>query len=579
MLKTEGTEHKKPGMLALAWNRLGLYFRPITLVPGVLTASFIYAVMSLFRQRPMVGALVLYMAHRLHFAYAHHPQLYRALHRSLFNMAKHIPAIGELLEDQLGPIIKGLEDDNFAPLEEGNFRFLTLPEQGISEERILAELDAIAEIAGGENARQKLSGAIYTGKTDFHSEINKRLLGINVMHKHLWPRLVDAENQSVAMCLKLYNAPAEAWGKTTAGGSLSIYEALSAYANQAKASFNTAPHIVLSDRAHSSFKKAAKQLGMSYTEVPVNPLTYQVDLKKMRAAIQPSTVLLVASAPAFPEGIMDDIEAVSTMALEQGIGCHMDACLGGGLLPFAQKVGLDLPACSFELPGVTSISADLHKFFEAPKGHSLVMFRDEELAAHGIYTDLQSKMGMYGTAGIEGSRPPRVAGWAVLLSMGVEGYAENLRGMMEIKNTIVRAIEGNEIPGLVICGKPLLPIFALKSIDPDLDIFLVASHMKSEYGWSLHALPEPAVHLCVTPRHLLTPGTADIFLKNLEASVAYAKENKGLEPAASLKMYDTFKHEVPDAVADPVLQDVGEAYFLIEGSAERRRTDRKMKRA
>ncbi len=212
---------------------------------------------------------------------------------------------------------------------------------------------------------------------------------------------MDAE--VVAMCLQLYNAqlPTSAAdqeggaGTTTSGGTESILMACLAHRNRARDEFGiTRPEMIVSVSAHAAFDKASKMFGIKIHFIPVDPDTRKVNLALVKRAINPNTVLLVGSAPNFPDGIIDDIPALGKLATKHGLGLHVDCCLGSFIVPYLEKAGFETELFDFRVPGVTSISCDTHKYGFAPKGSSVVMYRSKsEIHTHAypsIFTQLTS---------------------------------------------------------------------------------------------------------------------------------------------------------------------------------------------
>lgn len=178
------------------------------------------------------------------------------------------------------------------------------------------------------------------------------------------------------MTVSLFNGDAEACGTMTSGGTESILMAMKSYRDEARTRGIEEAEIIAGESAHAAFDKAAHYFGMKLVHVPVDPVTMRVDVGAVKAAITRNTVVIVGSAPGFPHGVVDPIEELASLARARGIGMHVDACLGGYLLPFAARLGYDIPPFDFRVPGVTSISADTHKYGYAPKGASVVMYRD-----------------------------------------------------------------------------------------------------------------------------------------------------------------------------------------------------------
>jgi len=248
---------------------------------------------------------------------------------------------------------------------------------------------------------------------------------------------------------------------------------------------------------------------------------FRADVAATEKAISDNTIVIVGSAPPFPHGLIDPVEELSELARARGIGFHTDACLGGFILPWAEKLGYDVPPFDFRLPGVTSMSADTHKFGYAAKGTSVVLYRGHELRHYQYFTMTDWPGGFYCSPSFAGSRPGALSAacWAAMVSIGEQGYLEAARRILETAAKIKKGIA--EIPDLYVIGDPL---FVIAFGSKEIDIYKVMDAM-TERGWSLNGLYKPAcVHLCATLRHA-EPGAAERFIEDLKASVAYVEDN------------------------------------------------------
>jgi glutamate/tyrosine decarboxylase-like PLP-dependent enzyme len=318
----------------------------------------------------------------------------------------------------------------------------------------------------------------------------------------------------------------------TSGGTESILMAIKAHRDRARAERPEvrAPEMVLPITAHPAFEKAAHYFDVRPVHIPVGD-DYRVDVDAARAAITENTILLVGSAPCYPYGKIDPIPALAALARERGIGCHVDACVGGFLLPFLARLGYDIPAWDFSVPGVTSISADLHKYGYSSRGASTVMYSDRELRRHQFFTYPDWPGGLYASPTMAGSRPGGAiaASWAVMNYLGEEGY---LRLADTVMKTARRLMDGvNAIPGLRVIGQPDASVFSLGA--EGFDIYAVGDAMDAR-GWHIdrQQLP-PKLHLVVTPAH---EPVADVFLADL-AAAAESVAREGAPAGGRAAMY------------------------------------------
>jgi glutamate/tyrosine decarboxylase-like PLP-dependent enzyme len=315
-------------------------------------------------------------------------------------------------------------------------------------------------------------------------------------------------------------------GTVSSGGTESIMLAMKTYRDWARETKGiTQPEMVVPITAHAAFDKASQYFNIKTVHIPVDE-SFRADVNAARKVVNRNTVVIVGSAPSFPHGAIDPIEALSELAREHGIGFHTDACLGGFVLPWTEKLGYPVPKFDFRLPGVTSMSADTHKYGYAAKGTSVVLYRGEELRHFQYYTSTEWPGGLYFSPTFAGSRPGALSAacWAALTSIGVDGYTAATKKILETAAVIKRGV--NEIPELHVLGDPL---FVVSFASETVNIYKVLDYM-SHKQWSLNGLHKPTcIHLCVTLRHT-QPGVAERFLADLREAVEHVKahpEEKG----------------------------------------------------
>jgi sphinganine-1-phosphate aldolase len=347
-----------------------------------------------------------------------------------------------------------------------------------------------------------------------------------------FPSLKKFESEVVAMSKGLLNGDDYVVGNMTSGGTESILMALKTAREWAK---NEKPHItnpeiILPNTIHPAFNKSANYLSLKTVIIPVGD-DFRANLQATKEAINENTILIVGSAPAYPQGVIDPISDLAKLAKDNGILMHVDACLGGFLLPFLKKLGYEIPDFDFSVDGVTSISADIHKYGYGPRGTSVVLYKNTELRQHQYFSYSDWPGGLYGSPTMTGSRPGGAiaAAWAIMNYLGEEGYLELAKKVM---NTTTKMINGiNNIPELHILGKPNMSVFSYTS--DTVDIYSIGEEM-TKRGWSLDRQQLPAsLHMMVTPAH---EKVADKFLEDLKASVDIAKNNPG-EPEGMAAMY------------------------------------------
>ena len=242
-----------------------------------------------------------------------------------------------------------------------------------------------------------------------------------------------------------------------------------------------------------------------------------VDLKAMSKAITSNTIVLIGSAPQYPHGVIDPIQDIAKLALKHNVGLHVDCCLGGFVLAFMEKAGFKLDPFDFRVKGVTSISADTHKFGYTPKGTSVVMYSNKALRQKQYFVDPNWQGGVYATPGISGSRAGCLIAttWATLMYMGEDGYVDATRRIIKTARAIVKGLEG--VAGIRLIGKPQAMVVAFES--PDFDVFRLADALRLR-GWYLNVLQyPPSFHLCVTMVHT-KEGVADRFVNDVKECTA-----------------------------------------------------------
>lgn len=331
-----------------------------------------------------------------------------------------------------------------------------------------------------------------------------------------FPSLAQMEREVISMALSILHGPDGSTGAMTSGGTDSITMALKTARDFARSEKNQKgpANIVLPQSAHPAFDKAAHLMDIEVRRVPLKAdSSYEADPAAMGEACDASTVMMVGSAPNFPHGIIDPIEALGDVALAKGVWLHTDACVGGYFAPFARMNGVDVPAFDFEVPGVQSISADLHKYGYAAKGASTVLFRSEALYGHMPFDARNWSGAPMKTPTLAGTRPGGAisAAWAVMNVLGVDGYREKQGLVCETRE---RAEEGFRKLGFEILGKPVLGLVAFRH--PDHDNFAIYGEMYRKDWFTSITVDPPSLHLMLSPKHA---EVIDDYIADLAASV------------------------------------------------------------
>lgn len=443
---------------------------------------------------------------------------------------KAIPAVNRRLEAQYETLMAELEP-SLKPYRDTFATYTQLPAQGRDHDDILSDMQALKEREESRWRDGFASGAVYHGQ-EAHIHFLNQVYALhsqsNPLHADLWPSLIKFEAEIVAMTAHMlgagqtrpgYGVDEEICGTVSSGGTESILLAMKSYRDWARDKKGIKePEMIVPVTAHAAFDKAAHYFNIKMVRIPVDH-NYRADWTAVRDAITPNSIVIVGSAPSFPHGVVDPIEEMSTLALKHNIGFHTDACLGGFVLPWAEKLGYDVPPFDFRLPGVTSISADTHKYGYAAKGTSVVLYRGAELRRYQYFTVTEWPGGLYFSPTFAGSRPGALSAacWAAMVSLGEEGYLQATQRILETAATIREGIAA--IPELHLLGHSL---FVHAFTSDELDIYRVLDEM-ARRRWSLNGLHHPpCIHICVTLRHT-QPGVAERFLADLRTAVNSVK--------------------------------------------------------
>ncbi|MBW2611971.1 MAG: aminotransferase class V-fold PLP-dependent enzyme [Deltaproteobacteria bacterium] len=436
-------------------------------------------------------------------------------------------------------------ESSIKPYKKDYHTYSHLPATGRKKETIIGELEALKAAEESKWKNGLVSGAVYHGAQDhidFLNEVYALTSQTNPLHTDVWPSITKFEAEVISMTANMMSAEKvndvedaddEVCGALSSGGTESILLAMKTYrdwAREMKGIRN--PEMIVPSTAHAAFDKASQYFNIKMKRIPVDE-NFKADIEKTRDAITPNTIVIVGSTPSFPHGVIDPIEALSELAREEDIGFHTDACLGGFILPWAEKLGYEVPLFDFRLPGVTSISVDTHKYGYAAKGSSIILYRNPELRRYQFYTTTDWPGGLYLSPTFAGSRSGALsaAAWAAMLSIGEEGYLANTKKILEAAAVIKDGIR--DIPELYLLGDALWDIaFSSK----DLNIYKVMDYM-GEKKWSLNGLQNPAaVHICLTLRHA-QEGLPEKFITDLKSAVESTINNPGKAVDGAGRLY------------------------------------------
>lgn len=435
------------------------------------------------------------------------------------------PVVDAVIQKEYAAILENIEG-SLKPYQSSYPTYSQIPKAGLTQETVLAQMEGMSATEEKRWQAGFASGAVYHGQED-HIAFLDRVYALNSqsnpLHVDLWPSTAKYEREIVAMTAAMLGAGSTQddpdvgaiGGVVSSGGTESILLAMKAYRDWARDQQGiTEPEMIIPITAHAAFDKAAQYFNIKPIRIPVDD-SYQADVQAAERALNKNSIVLVGSAPSFPHGIVDPIRELSELARAHGIGFHTDACLGGFILPWAEKLGYPVPSFDFRLPGVTSISADTHKYGYAAKGTSVILYRGNGLRHYQYFVATDWPGGLYYSPTFAGSRPGGLSAacWAAMITLGEDGYLDATRRILETATIIKEGLAA--IPELEVLGDPLW-VIAFQS--PSLDIYRVMDEM-SVRGWSLNGLQNPpCIHLCVTLTHT-QPGIAHRFLDDLQQAV------------------------------------------------------------
>jgi sphinganine-1-phosphate aldolase len=398
-------------------------------------------------------------------------------------------------------------------------------EHGLAAEAVLAELDSRQQREPDVHGA-RLFGLVYpTARDDLEdliAEANRRYLFGNALNPFKFVELAALEREVVSMTGTLLHLPEAGGGAMTSGGSESIFLSMLVNRERARAKGIDRPEILAAETAHPAYAKAAHYLGMEVVRVPIDE-GGRADVAAARDRLSPATAVVVASAFNYPYGVMDPVVELAGLAAEHGAGCHVDACIGGFVLPFLERLGREVPPWDFRVPGVTEISADVHKYGYCPKGASVILHRDADWFGRQVFLYDQWPSGLYGSPVVAGARPaaPIATAWAVMTYLGVDGYLEIMRSLIDTVTKVRAAIDA--IAPIAVVGDPIGPVLAMRS--DDVDLFAVGDVM-DDRGWNLNRNTQPpGLHLMLSPAHA---AVADELLADLRSAVEHHGTSRGV---------------------------------------------------
>lgn len=419
---------------------------------------------------------------------------------------------------------------------------MQLPEHGRGDEQILAELMRYAEGDPDYRGARLWSLVYYLDEpyAQFMGRAYQAFSSANGLNPGAFKSLKRFESEIIEIVASLLHGDGEVCGVVTSGGTESCLLAVKTYRDMARQQRGVKrPEMILPTTAHVAWFKAAEYFDVAVRSLPLDAKLH-ADVARLESLINKRTVMILGSAPEYPHGSIDPIEAMAAIAQRRGVPLHVDACVGGFILPFMAMNGVELPAWDYRVPGVTSISADLHKYGYAAKGASTITYRNLELLKHQMFVLTEWPGGVFASPALLGTRPggAYAAAWAALQHFGVDGYRDLAARTTQAVTRLRRAVES--MPELSVLGDPQGPLLAYGASDrAALSIFAVGDRMEAR-GWQINRLQKPdGLHAMVTARHL---DVIDEYIADLRAAVAEVKADPSLADKGGAATYAMLSH-------------------------------------
>lgn len=411
---------------------------------------------------------------------------------------------------------------------------ISLPKKGIAPAKLLKAMHAAK--SGDAQWKAGRTWSLVYHASEEHTEhlidVYRLFFAENALSPAAFPSLGKFESDVVRIMARLVGGGERAAGTMTSGGTESILLGVKAHREWFRTRFPKAKRcrIIVPATAHPAFFKAANYFDMEPVTIALGA-DHRLDPAEVARAIDKNTAMLVGSAPSYPYGMVDPIRELGALARKHEIGLHVDACLGGAFLPFMKLLGHKIPAFDFSVPGVTSMSADLHKYGFSCKGTSVVLYRDSEFRRHQFFVKPDWLGGAYASSAMLGTRSGGgiASAWAALMMLGENGYRDLVGRTLKYRDKLWAGIHA--IDGLELVGEPDMSVFCFTSTKHD--IFSIGAKLEKK-GWRIDRQNNPpAIHMIVTPNHKLAVGE---FLRDLKAVVA-AEPNSDGKPSAAVGLY------------------------------------------
>lgn len=467
------------------------------------------------------------------------------LKKIVFKTVRRLPVLGGMIQSKVDKAKLDMRNDGPWMLPHGSVYLKELPATGLEDDALFDVVDKYRGMNDVDWRGGRCSGTVYCAvedKNEMLSEVYKQYCWTNPLHTECFKDVRKMEVEVCGMVGSMFNH-SEAAGCITTGGSESILMSMKAHRDWARDTKGIdKPNVVLANTAHPAFDKAASYFGIHLIHIKADPITFQLPTKAVARAVNSNTICIVGSVPQYPHGIMDNIEALSDIAVRNDVGLHVDACLGGFLIPFMEEAGFPIPLFDFRLPGVTAISVDTHKYGYTYKGSSVVLYRSAALREYQLTVTTDWPGGIYASPTMMGSRPGAniAVTWAAMMSFGRDGYVKATRDIIKGSRYLVQGL--NNITGVQVLGDPLVSCVAWGS--NRFDVYEMSGSL-TKRGWNLATLQYPAgIHIALTQRHM-QPGVIDQLITDVREIAEHLCSKPPSQPSGAAAMYG-MAAQIPD---------------------------------
>ena len=467
----------------------------------------------------------------------------RNLKKLMWNNIKKIPLVNTKINDKVKEIIDNINLGFQNELTDLKF-YKEIPIQGLKNNEIENQFKQMVLKKSNDYTKGKVSGATYSNNKDLDKLMALLFIYFNKsnpLHTNLYPSIRKMENELISFMINLFNGNEDTCGVFTGGGTESILMACKTYRELGKSKGILKPEIIVSDTVHCAFNKACQYFNIKLVSIPCLK-DGSFNLKLLEKFINNNTILIVGSIPSYSLGIIDPVPKLNDIAIKYNIPLHLDACIGSFLINFS---GLNY---DFTYPGVTSISADFHKYGHTPKGSSSILYKNKEIMKYQYFIDSKWSGGIYATTSMAGSRCGNIVAlsWATLMYYGKIGYMENYEKIIEMNKFLVEKI--NDIDELFIYGEPKLSIIGVGS--EKINISMLGDLLKKE-GWDINMIQNPdGFHFCITSYHNLE--VLEKFINDMKNIIENNELKKG---SYSPCIYGTMKKINDIDIIDTVLEN------------------------